>query len=139
MYICIYVYMYICIYGTSAIHAPLHRLCTGPHAIFCAEKSALHFPCGVTFKDQRLACREIRIRPKRQRQHRTVPVEATGKLITLHSLGLFPPLGPKSLGIRLKLSVAMMAVSSRLRHRLRSQRQLSGGLIDPYGISHLLT
>ena len=28
-------------YGTSFIRAPLHRLCTGPHAIFCAEKSAL--------------------------------------------------------------------------------------------------
>ncbi len=37
-----------------------------------------------------------RIRPERQRQHRTVPVEASGKLVTLHSLGLFPPLGPNS-------------------------------------------
>ena len=61
----------------------------------------------------RLACREIRIR----RQHRTVPVEASGKLVTLHSLGLFPPLGPKSLrGMR--LIAVIRAVSSRLRHRL---------------------
>ena len=65
-------------------------------------------------KDQRLACREIRIRPERQRQHRTVPVEASGKLVTLHSLGFFPPLGPKSLGMRLRLSAAMMAVSSQV-------------------------
>ena len=35
----------ICIYGTSVIRAPLHRLCTGPHAIFCAEKSALKNNC----------------------------------------------------------------------------------------------
>ena len=28
--ICMYVYMY----GTSVIRAPLHKLCTGPHAIF---------------------------------------------------------------------------------------------------------
>ena len=39
--ICICVYMY----GASVIRAPLHRLCTGPHAIFCAEKSALKNNC----------------------------------------------------------------------------------------------
>ena len=32
-------------YGTSVIRTPLHRLCTGPHAIFCAEKSALKNNC----------------------------------------------------------------------------------------------
>ena len=25
------------VHGTSVIRAPLHRLCIGPHAIFCAE------------------------------------------------------------------------------------------------------
>ena len=45
----------------------------------------------------------------------TVPMEASGKLAaTLRSLGLFPPPN-KSLGTRL---IAMMAVSSRLHHRL---------------------
>ena len=43
--ICMYVYMYICMYGMSVIRVPLHRLCTGPHAIFCAEKSALKNNC----------------------------------------------------------------------------------------------
>ena len=28
-----------------------------------------------------------------------MPVEASGKLVTLHSFGFFPPLGPKSLGM----------------------------------------
>ena len=95
--------------------------------------------CSISLVVSRLRikdCREIRIRPEWQRQHRTVPVEASGKLVKLHSLGLFPPLGPKSLGMLLK---AMMAVSSRLRYRLWSQRRPSGGLIHPYGISHLLT
>ena len=41
MYICIYVYMY----GTSIIRVLLHRLCTGLHAIFCAEKSVLKNNC----------------------------------------------------------------------------------------------
>ena len=44
-----YIYMYICMYGTSIIRAPLHRLCTGPHAIFCAEKSALKNNCDSMF------------------------------------------------------------------------------------------
>ena len=78
----------------------------------------------LRIKDQGLACREIRIRPERQRQHRTVPVEASGKLVTLYSLGLFPPLGPKSLDMRLRLSAAMMAVSSQATVSAAAQGRL---------------
>ena len=37
--------MYVCMCGTSVIRVLLHRLCTGLHAIFCAEKSALKNNC----------------------------------------------------------------------------------------------
>ena len=49
-----------------------------------------------------------------------MPEEASGKLVMLRSLGLFPPPN-KGLGMRLK---ATMAISSKLHHRLRSAQSL---------------
>ena len=66
-------------------------------------------------------------RLERQRQHRTVPGGGLRQTQRYRSLGLFPP--PKSLG----KSYDGHAVSSRLRHRLRS------ALIRMFGkLFHLL-
>ena len=114
--------MYVCMVRPSSAHRfidsvqgrmqffVLKSLRSKTTATACSNLAHLcNISLGCHVKDQRLACREIRIRPERRRQHCTVSVEASGKLVTLHSLGLFPLLGPKSLGMQLKSMMVIRA------------------------------